>query len=237
MNYSYSRKTNIEQQRNNLRALLYVGLSIVLIVAILVFGIGLLSKLAVFVSDLTKKDTSGIISDSTPPPPPQIDEAPDETNKNNLDIKGSAEPGSTVTLYFNSETSQSLTDSSGNFVFNVTLTDGENSFYATAKDAAANVSNQSRTVSVIYDIKPPELAISSPQDNSKFSGSKQKQVNIQGNSDGVSVTINDRVVILSSNGNFNTNYSLADGQNTLLIVAKDKAGNTTEKTLTLEYSP
>lgn len=42
---------------------------------------------------------------------------------------------------------------------------------------------------------------------------------------------------MSDEGNFSFSATLAEGENKFLLRAVDKAGNTSEKNLTLKYSP
>src|SRR5574341_1084920 len=83
-------------------------------------------------------------------------------------VSGTVEPGSTVNLYLmNSQGSQALAgngmaDSQGAFSFpDIALAEGENSFTATATDAAGNTSPVSAPVSVIFHTKPPVITITS----------------------------------------------------------------------------
>ena len=51
------------------------------------------------------------------------------------------------------------------------------------------------------------------------------------------VTVNERQVIVGLEGNFEADYFLTEGDNEIIVVAKDKAGNKTEKTIKVKYQP
>ena len=51
------------------------------------------------------------------------------------------------------------------------------------------------------------------------------------------VTVNERFVVVGSEGNFEYSLTLSEGENKILIVAIDKAGNKTEKELKVTYTP
>ncbi|MCJ7805112.1 Ig-like domain-containing protein [Patescibacteria group bacterium] len=234
----YSRLASVEEKRNIRRAFIFGVLTIAAIVFLFTIGLNVLTKFVGVISDLRKTSTPIEKTDTTPPPPPRLDTLPDATNNSKIQITGSSEPGSTVELFVNGAKNESLAGNDGVFSFDIYLDNGSNNIYATAKDSAGNESGKTPTYEVIYSKNPPKIDISSPSDGAKFYGNKQQQITISGKtSPDSSVTINDRIVGLQDDGSFSSSVFLNDGDNTFKIKVQDKAGNTAEKSITVNYSP
>lgn len=180
-----------------------------------------------------------LISDNIPPSPPQIAPLPEATNSASLDILGSAEAGSTLDLFLNgAEVKKVLVGDKGRFrLGSIKLTEGENNIFAKAVDEAGNESQESIRQTIIYDKEPPTLEIESPKDGKSFFGD-QKEIDIRGKTEkDAIVNINERKVIVNLDGSFDSVYSLSEGPNEISIVASDKAGNKTQKSLKVYYQP
>lgn len=234
-----SRLQKLEEKRNLQKAAL-LGLGSVMMVALVaLLGIPMLVRLAVFVGDVKSSGKVGDITDQIPPSPPRLFVAYETTNVPTMSLSGVAEPGSTV--YLTRDTSpagQVVTKDDGVFDFtNITLKMGENKFEAVALDLAGNRSQPSEPVTIVYTNKEPKLDVQSPTDGQKITG-KTANVEVKGlTDDGVRLTVNDRVVIVSSGGAFATRYNLIGGDNVLRIVATDRAGNQTKREITVNYAP
>jgi len=154
-----------------------------------------------------------------------------------LEIKGSAEPGSTVTLFANSKKVEILSNKDGDFSYKFSLIDGENTLAASAKDSAGNESQKSPAAKVVFDNQPPELTISSPPDGSEFFGSRQRQVTIAGQTEeGANININGRQVVVEADGTFSFATTLSEGEKVFTIKTQDAAANSSEKSLTLSFT-
>ena len=233
-----NRFVNSEAQKNKMKAVLFIALTAVAIVMLYFLGIPALGKLATFVSGLKNNNQEITSSDITPPPPPKFRNVPEFTNQQNLSVHGNTEAGATVKLTFNGADSEILADNSGQFSFNVTLESGENIFAAVAFDQSGNQSQKSDDYKIILDEKPPELEISTPTDGASFFGSSQRQTTIQGKTEPRAlITINDRIIAVDEEGVFQYTTTLNEGGNTLNVKAVDQAGNTTEKSITLNFTP
>jgi len=115
--------------------------------------------------------------------------------------------------------------------------DGDNNFVATAIDTAGNISQKTKEYKIVFDNKNPDLTLDSPADGSSFFGTQQRQVTIQGTTEADSkVTINDRIISVDENGKFQYTTTLNDGENKFTVKTSDQAGNTTEKTLVINFS-
>lgn len=234
----YSRRKSTEEKKNIRKAFLYGLLTIGAIVALLFFGLPSVAKFAGFLSDLRSSNQPVDINDTTPPAPPTINEPPEVTNEVAIEITGKTEPGATIILFVNGDEEELLANKDGEFNYDWELLDGDNRISAKAKDAAGNESQETQTYEVTYDDEPPELTVNSPEDGKEFFGSRERQVTIEGTTEeGASVIINERVVVVDSEGNFTFLTTLSDGENNFTIKARDRAENETGQSLTLHFTP
>jgi len=126
---------------------------------------------------------------------------------------------------------------------NVTAKEGDNTFYAWAKDAAGNVSQpKSATVAVTpaaaEDTVKPTLAVSTLATGAytnkptlNISGTVTDEGGIQ------SVTVNEQPATVATDGSFSTALNLVPGENTITVVAADKNGNQQTDSRTITYDP
>jgi hypothetical protein len=234
----YSRLESVEQKRNFRSALILIILSIAAVATLIVVGIPAVGKIASFVSDLRGDGSPTTLNDKTPPAPPTFGSFPDFTNQQAVNLVGTAEPEATVKLTFNGTEQEVVVDKDGNFSFqNLNLFDGDNTFSGITVDPAGNLSQRTVEKKIVYDNKPPSLSIDNPADGSKFFGSGQRQVTIQGTTDGgASITINERIVAVDESGKFQYTFTLNTGDNKLTFKSIDQSGNSTEKEITLNFS-
>ena len=177
-------------------------------------------------------------NDKTPPAPPRINRLPEATNRTEVEVSGTTENGATVILTYNSKTEEVVSDADGKFSFSVPLNDGDNSILAKVKDQAGNESQETDVYTVVFDDTAPILDISSPSDGASFFGEKQRQLTLTGTTEAeVTLTINNRVVQIEDNGTYAFTSSLGEGANSFNLKSTDKAGNQTEKTITVNFSP
>ncbi len=118
----------------------------------------------------------------------------------------------------------------GAFSGSVPLVEGHNTLTITAVDAAGNQTPATR--SVIRDRIPPALVVSAPVNGFI---TKQTSIVVSGtatDSNVVTVTVNGFSLPVGQGGAFSGAVPLIDGHNTLLITARDAAGNETPATRT-----
>jgi hypothetical protein len=234
----YSRRYKVEEKRNARRAIVFVILTIIASVLLLIYGIPVAAKFATFLVNLRNQSSSQVVSDSTPPPPPRFDTLPQTTKDANLEVRGNTEAGATVTINFNESNIDVISNNDGNFSHEFTLKKGENSFWATAQDTSGNESVKTSIYKITLDLEPPSLDVTKPADGSEFTGSRQRQMVLEGKTNAdAKLQINDRLAIVSTDGSFTYVTTLNDGTNTFTITAEDAAGNKTEKTVTIQFSP
>ncbi len=231
--------SQMRDDRKNIRsALIYSLLTVGLIVAFFFVGLPSLAKFTGFLSDLTKGNSPIEISDKTPPAPPQFTNLPEATNQNRLKLEGSSEPAAIITLTFNSRDEEVVADREGNFSLNLALRKGENTLSAVSRDEAGNQSQPTKVFKVVQDNTSPEIQITAPAGGTTFFGIKQKNLTIEGKVDEkAELTINDRLASVGSDGTFKFLTTLSDGENTFSLKARDEAGNESEVSLTVSFSP
>ena len=234
----YSRLESVEERRNIKKAYRFAFLSIVIVIILIWFGLPFMAKLSGFFTNLKSNQLPIEKTDNTPPAPPKIDEYSENTNKKVFEITGNVEEGSTVIFNFNSKDNEILADRNGIFSIKLNLVDGENSFFATAKDAAGNESQKTKIYRIVFDNEPPKIIVTSPPDGESFYGSKQQTVTIKGTCEKESsLTINERFVSIDDEGNFSFTFNLSEGENIINFKAVDKAGNESNTSIKLKFTP
>lgn len=234
----YSRLAKTEEKKNVRQAYFFVFLTIAALVILLIFGLPTTAKFAAFLTELKQTTAPIDKNDSTPPAPPQLNLLPEATNSLSLEITGRSEAGVIVKLFLNNEEKEVLANTDGEFTINFGLNKGDNTIQAQAIDKAGNVSQKTDLATVVFDNEAPSLEIVSPEDGVNYYGSKQRQVTIEGQTENDAfLKINDRLVVVDSDGSFVYAATLTEGENQFLVKSEDKAGNSTEKTLILHFSP
>lgn len=228
-----------QEERKNIRnAVLFLLLTVAAGVFVLFVGVPILAKFTAFVSDFRKVGAPIVQKDTTPPPPPKFDPQPDATNQKSIKLTGSAEPGSTVKLTLNGKKYDILAGNDGIFSVDFGLANGDNTYSGVSVDTSGNTSQGTKTFTISFDNKAPDLTVSNPSDGAQFFGTRQRQLTIQGTTDSsASVTINDRVVSIDNNGGFEYTTTLNEGENKFVVKSMDAASNQSEKDLTVTFTP
>lgn len=230
----YSRLAKIEEAKARRTVIVYSLLTLGIVLFILFFGVRILTAIAGFIQPPQKQSVE--ITDTVPPPPPQLDFVQQKTNKDTQVISGESEPESIVQITVNGSVTSTRADAGGNFTMDVMLSDGDNTIAAKATDAAGNVSNQSDVVVITLDKTVPTLTITKPSTGQSFTA-KDTPIRVEGITDAERVTVNDRIAVIDGNGKFSLIVSLNEGQNDLVVQAIDQAGNKTETTINVTYTP
>lgn len=154
-----------------------------------------------------------------------------------IKISGAAEIDSSVKLFVNGpEVKETKTGSDGTFTFEgVELIEGGNLIFAKATSSGKTESQKSETLTIVFDTKKPEIQLISPVNGQKISG-VDSRVNIKGKvNEESAVTINSHQSVVDSEGNFSSLISLKKGNNTILIMARDLAGNESSISANIEF--
>lgn len=217
-------------------AVIFLLLSAGFIVIFFVIILPLLINFSLFINNF--KPSPEIKKKTALLQPPRLRSLYDATNSANIKLSGTAAEGQTITLWQNEEEKekkQTLKD--GVFDFEVVLKEGENSFYAKAKEGDLE-SLLSDTVKISYIKNGPKIEISEPQDNVEVKGKGKQTITIKGKAENTNLlTINGRVIVLNQDNSFEITYELRDGDNLLKAEATDIAGNKTTLERTVKFSP
>jgi hypothetical protein len=234
-----SRLARKEEARSLRKAALFGFLTVLLALALVFLGIPIMIRVAIFIGELRSTSLPVETQDTIPPSPPRFKPFPEATNSAQISVSGYSEGGATIKLYLNgSENQEVIAENSGEFIFTrVSLSGGQNDLQTTATDSDGNTSQRSNEMSILFDNEPPELEVSEPEENAAISGDDNK-IFVKGKTEPEAyVTVNERIAILGADGSFEQPLSLSEGENTVMIVATDKAGNQTEKEIKVNYSP
>jgi hypothetical protein len=234
-----SRLARQESKRMKRQTLILIIITVIISLLLVTIGIPLLIKMAIVISEIGAPDPTDISQDAIPPQTPQLASPPEATNSAKLNITGVSEPGATVTLYQNNqERSKTVVDANGNFEFlDITLDVGNNTFYSIAKDSAGNESSRSSIRTVSYDTNAPTLGIEQPEDGAYISGATKQLTQFAGTTEvGAKVSLNERLLVVKSDGSFSGQHALNEGENKLTFVSTDRAGNQSAVTITVTYS-
>lgn len=114
------------------------------------------------------------------------------------------------------------------------LTDGSHTIKVDASDNDGNAATQ-KTATFKVDTVPPTLSVTSPVNGLETNAAK---VTVTGTtndatSSPVTLKVNGTAVTVAANGSFSTEFALAEGSNTITIVATDGAGKSTTVTRTV----
>lgn len=223
------------QSQNKNRSRFYLLLSVVFVIVMFKWGLPLFMDLVAGNGAQRINESKDII----PPQSPIISALPEATNSSRIVIEGFTEKGAQIELLVNDMVEKiSTADETGAFVFESNLISGQNRIQLRAKDEANNES-MSEVSLVTFDKKPIELIVQSPKDGSEYFGKLNQVIDIKGEIDKPNgqVTMNNSFVQVDKNGAFVHRFMLSDGENVIRVVASDKAGNSTEKTIKLNYTP
>jgi len=170
-------------------------------------------------------------------PSPVLNPIVSATNSAQIIITGISQKDRKIELFLNSrKIDETDTADNGEFRFEPTLKKGTNtvSVRAVYKDKKSDASEK---YIVEYKDTAPKLEVSSPSDQASFK-KEDKSVEIKGQTDAnVTVTVNGFFAVTSENNSFSYVLQLHDGDNEVNILAVDNAGNKSEKTIKVNYSP
>jgi MYXO-CTERM domain-containing protein len=185
----------------------------------------------------TVSNTNTFTVDLTPPPPPTVVTPPNGSviSDNTPTYSGTAEPGSTVTVFVDGVSVGTTTaDGAGNWTLTpaTALADGQHMVRATATDAAGNTSPNSNTNTFTVDTTAPLAPVvltpangSTTSDTTPaYSGTAEPNSTVNVIVDGVSVG----TTTADGAGNWTLTPAapLTDGVHTVSATATDAVGNT-----------
>jgi len=155
------------------------------------------------------------------------------TNVETVNVKGEAAPKTKVHIFNKGEEVVTVdTKDDGTYAVDVKLKKGENQLTAKAS-TPQGMTDASVPVKITFDAQAPELTIGSPTDGSKLN---KETVTVSGTvaDDYLNFVIVDGTTAKVENGKYSARIMLDEGKNDIKVVAKDKAGNTTEKSVKVD---
>jgi len=237
MKRKFSRLTRKQESKSIKLAFFYGFLTFLLALGVVFFGIPLLIKLAVFLGNVRSSSLPVETQDQVPPSPPIFTTNFEATSSSRMTLAGYAEPGSSVLISLNGlQKEEIVADSEGLFKTEMNLSQGANKIEAMAKDQAGNESAPSNQLEITFDNEPPELELTFPEE--ERATVHEEKINLTGNTEPeATLSINEKLVIIGREGNFEYPISLKEGDNEISLNVEDRAGNKTEKMVTINYSP
>jgi len=225
-----SRLRYYQDRKERRQIFLTLGGIVAVLLFLAIFGVRTLVAFSLLVDQLRGSTPKDQQQSQTIILPPQLDPLPTAVNSTEIQITGKAKGDVTILLYVNEEQLEKVkVKEDGSFTFsNVKLKEGTNTISAKAMDEKNNTSDLSEILTVQVKKSKPTLDITSPSDNAQISG-ENAVMTVTGKTDqDNSVTVNDRFVVVKSDGSFSYDLSLKEGEQTITIVAKDIAGNETK---------
>lgn len=154
-------------------------------------------------------------------------------NNENVTIKGTAAPGMDVHIFSNDkDIANGKVNDDGSFSIDVVLQEGVNILKAKTITEIGSTP-YSQEIKVIVDKAIPVLEITSPQNNTN---SNDQVITVTGTAkdDNLEyVEVNGTKTDIDSNGNWTAKLMSKEGENVIKVVARDKAGNETAKSITV----
>ena len=231
-------RKSVNQNKKQLYGSL-LGIVIVLFVLIN-FGPLLITGVGSFVDTLAGKSRhTAVLKSDADLEPPILDPLPSGTSDELIDVTGRAfYSDGKIELFLNNSSYDTIElDKSQDFsIEKIKLKQGENIIKVRmVKNNKKSDFSQDYKISYLKD--EPKLEISFPSDGTSFSKTDQ-EINIKGKTDPENtIKINDFIAIVDTGGNFSYILRLKEGENKIKITATNLAGKTSEKELTVSYSP
>lgn len=168
--------------------------------------------------------------------PPVLDSIEDATSENTVHVSGSvADAGGTIKLYVNNGLQEEIEVEDDEFEIRVPLEAGMNEIKTRfVKDG--HESKFSNVLTILYSNEAPEIEISFPDNGAEFKKGDQ-QIEVRGITDPENtVTVNGFRAVVDRSGSFSYYLGLSEGENTIEVVARNKAGIETSKEVTVTFS-
>lgn len=227
----------LEKKARN-RFILSVIIIIIFFYALVSWGLPLIIG---GLSEISKTARPAIVQKITEDPaiaPPVLNIPFEATSSPELIITGYSSPNTRVEIYLDDEikTTTSVKED-GSFITDpITLLLGTNNIYGKAISDSKK-SLPSKTIKLNFSNEKPTLDLSEPQDGTQVKGG-DKKIHVSGKTDpSNSVTVNGATLIVNNQGNFSTDISLNDGDNTITIITQNQVGNTSKLERKITYVP
>jgi cell division protein FtsB len=229
------RLERVQEKKLRNKIILYIVILFLVLYFIFTFGIKLLLDSSSFIAGLFPQPSAKPLS-KTEDTFNSIDVSsiPQATNSAKFIVSGSVLNFDILDFYLNDKKVKEVESSSDTFNEEIgDLEKGDNNFYIQAKSKDGEIKKNTITYKVFYKNEKPKLEVSEPADNLttnnqeiKVKGSTNKEVYIH---------VNDLPVVVDASGGFETTVRLKDGDNQIVVMAADIAGNMETKSLKVTY--
>jgi len=190
-------------------------------------------------------DTSGntsqaqaqVTRDTIPPSSPQLDSLPSVTNNHKITISGTTDPGAQVIITGGATSITTVaSEDTDRFSSKLFLTyNSLNTISVTAKDSAQNES-KATILHITHDNIVPLISIVSPKDGVTLPEQPVKVIGQVQDVGGIaSLALNDYPLTPETDGSFETDLALTEGENLINLVAYDLAGNEGTNTISVMF--
>ena len=230
-----SRLAKKEQKQIQRQTFSYIFLGIVILLISIFFLVP--SIIRIFFNAIDQESPFEMKDDVPPQVPILSSNPPEATFSASLKLTGYAEANSKVVFVLNGEeVADVVVSDEGDFEYDLDLKEGENEILLYGIDDAENESLKTRSYFLTQDTEAPIINIEKPEDGASIELKKNRTTEISGSTEaGSKLYLNDRLILVGSEGNFSSTYYLDEGDNKLKFRAVDKAGNETEKEISVHF--
>lgn len=235
-----SRLSRTSEKQNKKQAVYFTTGIILLIIILIQFGPLLINVFGNVVYTIRGGDANDKVEVGEKIyQPPILIGIPEATQSSKISFSGIApESDGIVEIYVNDDLEEEI-DLGNKTDFNVEdirISKGENRIKSRfLKDEDSSAFSDDYVVK--YITEEPSLEISSPSDNATFTKA-DKSIQVSGKTEPENtVQVNSFRAIVDSDGEFSYTLQLNDGENQIVIEARNPAGITSQKQLKVTYSP
>lgn len=178
-------------------------------------------------------------TDTIPPRIPAFAAPAEATQESSITLNGFGEPKSKVIVVKNGQEAATVdVNDAGEFNLSLNLDEGANEIALYGVDEAKNESSTSKTYTVNFDQKPPEVDWQTPEENKVVRNLREQAVEVKGKAnEPAKIYLNDQFVANSADGEFSTQFNLQQGENKLTLKVTDSAGNETVVERMVSFKP
>ncbi len=209
------------------------GFVIFMILALSLFGTKI-GALFGFISKYRNDEMQKVVLNLAPP---IFSNAPNSTNKEKVNLSGSAQPGTTVVLFVNGpEKGRTTAGEDATFTFiDVELLKGRNTIFAKTQDKDGKESQKSADITITFDKDKPKLEMISPKEGETIKNLNER-VQVSGKvNEKATIKINEKTAPQKPDHSFEFLLGVKEGNVKIDIVATDEAGNEAKETINIVY--
>lgn len=216
--------------------MILIVVSIVVLVLFILYGFPAILNFTGSLGSKFGKKNSLNSSSAALPTTPRFSQDFEATKSAQIILNGVADGKISVEVFQNERSLGTVVAASdGKFSMDVDLFRGENNFMALAIAENGAKSRESDIYKINYLNSAPKLEITSVRDGDIV---KESPFMVVGRTDSnTTVTVNDRLAIVASDGTFSYYLSLVNGDNKIKVTSTDRAGNQTTKEIAVKFNP